>query len=313
MMLVVAVALSTATYAWFTSNTKVEASNISLTAATSIGAAFGISWTDANYSSALTGVAAPAANSFNPLVPASYSVVENSETETSVVFATATIRQEGGAEKYNTDVKVWSTTEEAKAAGERVANYNTAAKPYIWNDGTGAGQGHTSFYIKNLSTSNGQDHLYVYADVTGAASDLVRIAIFDTGKLVGILGYTYTYTAATTWDDDETYYVAVTGGYLLAEDVTSENFESKKAGLYVRSAGPIAAATYYGTVTANANVLTDNSPSSLYLDLNAFAAEEAREITVYVWLDGKVLNDDTQGTGAGINLHFDVEQPSFGA
>ena len=308
MMHVVAVALSTATYAWFTSNTKVEASTISLTAATSTGAAFGIAWTNENYGTTLADVTTPVAGSFKPLVPATYSTETNSETTTAVRFATATIKQVGGAEKYNGDVLFWDTAEAAKEAAQQAENYSTAAKPYIWNNGTV-----NSFWIKNLSTNNGQEHLYVYADVEGAGSELVRIAIFDTGKLVGILGYKYTYTSAAeaTWDEDTDYYKAVTDGYLLDETVDSSNFASKKATLYTRGETLSVTPTYYGTVTAGANVLTTQSNSSKVLDLGQFDALEAREITVYVWLDGKFLNDDTQGSAASIDLHFDVVSPSI--
>ena len=298
MMLVVAVALSTATYAWFTSNTKVEASNISLTAATSTGAAFGIAWTNENYGTSLTSVTAPVANSFKPLVPATYTTSGASQTESTVVFATATIRQEGGQEKYNTDVVSWTSS-----------GSDTAAKPYIWNNGT-----QNSFYIKNLSTSNGQEHLYVYADVTGA-SDLVRIAIFDTDKLIGILGYQYTYTSAASaesYSSTTAYYKVVNGIYIPDTTVTADNFSTKKASLYTRGTTPAVADTYYGTVTANANVLTTKANSSLSIDLGRFDASEAREIKVYVWLDGHFLNDDTQGTAANIDLHFDVTDPHAG-
>ena len=297
-MLVVAVALSTATYAWFTSNTRVEASTISLTAATSTGAAFGIAWTDEDYGTTLANVTAPEANSFKPLVPASYVTSGASQTTSSVVFATATIRQVGGDEKYNGDVVSWSSASAANAA-----------KPYIWNNGTV-----NSFYIKNLSTSNAQQHLYVFADVTGAGSELVRIAIFDTDKLVGILGYQYTYTKITTeeYDSGATYYVPITDGYKVETVADGTEFGTKKAttaGLYTRSTATTVTPVYYGTVTADADVLTTYTNSSKSIDLGQFAATEAREIKVYVWLDGKFLNDDTQGRAASIALHFDVTDP----
>ena len=91
----------------------------------------------------------------------------------------------------------------------------------------------------------------------------------------------------------------------------ADNYATKvAAGLYTRTDALSVTPVYYGTVTAGANVLTTNTDSVKYIDLGEFAALESREITVYVWLDGKYLNDDTQGTGASIDLHFDAALPT---
>ena len=77
MMIVVAVVLSTATYAWFTSNASVTASTVTLTAESSGGTALGIGWLDGTTGTTITDFA-------------------------DVTWSGATTYTDGGVAKFNT-------------------------------------------------------------------------------------------------------------------------------------------------------------------------------------------------------------------
>ena len=168
MMLVVAVALSTATYAWFTSNASVTASTVSLTAATNSAAALGIGWTG---SAAGTAIETTKADTLNPMCP---EALVPGTTLSTVNFKTATIKQEGGVRKFKT------------VGVDYALAFDDAGSPDVVD----------TFYVSNLSANNKISQITVTADIavpqsatTGVA--LVRIAIFkkvsDNYVLVGVL------------------------------------------------------------------------------------------------------------------------------
>ena len=152
MMLVVAVALSTATYAWFTSNNQVTASSITMSATVSNAPALGIGWAGGNAESAIT--LAGDATGVSPMVPASLTV---DDTTSTVAFETATTRS---------------------ANGHLVFNTPTSATPYTFTNGTA-----TAFYVSNLSKANSVTNVQVQATIAGVTenkdgSSLIRIGIF---------------------------------------------------------------------------------------------------------------------------------------
>ena len=159
MMLVVAVALSTATYAWFTSNTGVTASMVTLTASTSDSTALGIGWTGGNAGTALEVALTDA--SIDPMAPES--LVANT-TEYDVDFNTATIKNENSVLVFNDDV--------------------TSANPIVFNNGQSGASKKDTFYVKNLSGTNSIDHVTITASIAaneGNANDgssLIRAAVF---------------------------------------------------------------------------------------------------------------------------------------
>ena len=130
MMLVVAVALSTATYAWFTQNATVEASSMTLKAGVSDAAALGIGWTGSGASTSITSNVYGA--SLKPMAPTGLSV---GTTDEDVLFYTMTTKQEDGVFKFNADV-----TNENKVP------------PIVYNDN--ANDPVESFYVRNLSNAN---------------------------------------------------------------------------------------------------------------------------------------------------------------
>ena len=167
MMLVVAVALSTATYAWFTSNASVTASTVSVTAATNSAAALGIGWTGGP---AGTAIETTKADTLNPMCP---QALVPGTTLSTVNFKTATIKQEGGVRKFKT------------VGVDNALVFDNAASTAV-----------ETFYVSNLSANNKISQITVTAAIdvpqngtTGVA--LVRIAIFkkvsDNYVLVGVL------------------------------------------------------------------------------------------------------------------------------
>ena len=163
MMLVVAVALSTATYAWFTSATEVTASSITMTAGTSSSSALGIAWAPSagtpstpafnnGYGTTITAAAPSAATpGFQPAAP---TALGNSEPE----FYTAFIDAQG---------KFKSTPD-------------TQTPVYRFNDG--AQSPSNLIHVANLAAS-GSVNVNCTAEITGTNNNdgaaLIRIAIYE--------------------------------------------------------------------------------------------------------------------------------------
>ena len=165
MMLVVAVALSTATYAWFTSNNTVSASTVTLSAASSGGVALGIGWKDGTTGTSIT---ANAAASYNPMVPSALVVDTGSNTPTNfsaITWSGATIRTDGGVEKFN-------------------APYDPAPAPYQYN-GTVSAATKDIFYIENLSSSNSIPSITLTLTEVADTSSLLRVAVFTSATVDG--------------------------------------------------------------------------------------------------------------------------------
>ena len=174
MMLVVAVALSTATYAWFTSNAGVTASSVQLTAASNAGASIGIAWGTDELASAITAKAAT--GTWSPMAPATATV---GETAATVGFETATIRS------YN---------------GNYVFNGPGDATPFDYESQTSQ----KFFRVANTSTSNAATVTMTLRDITGnqAAADtnnLLRVGVFTSTTSNG----TYTLRAILSVTDHQ--------------------------------------------------------------------------------------------------------------
>ena len=170
MMLVVAVALSTATYAWFTSNATVSASQVTLTADSASGTALGIGWYGGTTGTSIQ-TAAPS-GSLAPMIPAAINTTQNSETALSAFsFAGSTIYTSGGISMFN---------------AENQTNNVYARTPYTLTQSSAS---ETVFYLENLSGTKDITSITLTATIAGDAKDLVRIAIFTCGT-------TYSATAA---------------------------------------------------------------------------------------------------------------------
>ena len=144
MMLVVAVALSTATYAWFTSNATVSATSISLTAGVNEADALGIGWLGGD---AGTSIDAKVSGTLAPMAPATLSgSTKTGATSGNVTFSTKTTKQEDSVIVFNT--------------GDA-----ESVDPITFGNGTV-----NAFYVKNLSPANTVSKITVTARFTGDAT-----------------------------------------------------------------------------------------------------------------------------------------------
>lgn len=306
MMLVVAVALSTATYAWFTSNAKVEASNISISAQTSNAPSLAIAWgaAEPTFGTALTSINAPAA--FYPIAPATLDIEGDDQSLASQNYYSATIRTEGQATFNAAGLATWA---EGSAANN--------ATPYYLSTGSGENEIKT-IILKNNSTVTNMSAVTISADITGSAAKLVRIAVYKsdgeqtpTYKLVDVLGYNYTYTAAVenAFDNTKTYYEKDAHNHYVVKSIANaEAYAAALSNLYTRDADPsnTAAGATYGTISGNNTTVASMSSYSCKtsFSVGALSATATMELKVVIWLDGLALDDETQGFDGTINLSF---------
>lgn len=272
MMLVVAVALGTSTYAWFTSNATVTASTVTLTAATNSNAALGISWTEGDYGTALT--AELSSGDLQPMAPTAYTVgtttaVDNTNS-TKIAFNTATIRSDP------TNGMVFG------AAG-------SPATPYTWNDNT-----HYSFHVKNLAPANTTNlNVTITATISGAAADLARVAIFKDDVLLGVVANRVAATGDTQASGVKYYESATSATY-----VTGDGTSAIPANSYVDA--KVAVGTI-GSGDIVANFPTVDAVASVSYTLNA---NTDSEITVIMWLDGGLFDETRSAETATVGLTF---------
>ena len=309
MMLVVAVALSTATYAWFTSNSSVKATAVTMYADTNSAASIGISWTDGAYGPALE-AESPASTFY--YAPTAISSLTANTAISSINWTSATIKDVAGNATFNNDV--------ITAAGSG----STDDLVYTWNDGTGSGKGHTSFYIHNGSTANTLSAVTATVTITGAAAPFIRVGFFkydstaSAFKLKGVITDAYVYTTATGTSENGVKYYKAEG----AEVLTGNGTDAIPANSFTRAARGATNNAALGTATANetvASTITDTAISTsvdlggLDVDTNA---GDAMQLKVLVWMDGSALNDDTATNShltASVVLHFDATRGAYTA
>ena len=320
MMLVVAVALSTATYAWFTSNANVQATAVTFTAATNTEDSIAIAWTgNDNPGTILT--AGTAGTSMRPMVP---ETLTDHETTSAVVFKTGKLYTSAGVPTFkdvtSTDVAavIWAT------------NDNGAASPVAAD----------SFYIKNNSTANVVTNIKVTATITP------NYIACTNGELAAA-GYTYYSRTGTGTDQDPYVYTqeTVTAGTTVVSDFfktcastvrvavftrdltelgttdTSSNFllrgvfaSTASADTYLATAqfaNDLSQTTYASTAANKRSGTVTAADGSASFNLcydggtaHTLKAQGIVEVKVLVWMDGEALTDNTQGAAADVALGF---------
>ena len=169
MMLVVAVALSTATYAWFTSNDAVTATTVTLTAESSSGAALGIAWNGGTTGTLITAndpATTQPVTKYKPMIPSALTVAtDNTATNlANVTWSGATKRMDGSVEKFN-------------------APYTSLA-PYQYN-GTVSSEAVDIFYIENLSDTNNIASITMSLNSVSDTNAFLRVAVFTSASASG--------------------------------------------------------------------------------------------------------------------------------
>ena len=274
MMLVVAVALSTATYAWFTSNATVTASTISMKAEVNGASSLGIGWLggDAN-----TSIAFANYEILKPMAPNDLSV---GTTTSDVIFRSATIKEENSTEKFNNDkadsyvVATGLTVGESSVVGKYLKEggyyvpatgvaaegktyYTKNFAPIVFNNGSGV----QAFYVKNTSHTNAIGTITVSANFTQNNA--------------------YILTQDTTFLDGTTYYTTADQG---------ENFTPAE----VTVGDSVTADTYYEKVTANDMIRVAIFTKAAYVNGSGTPAATYTLLGVL----GSAATDPTAVTGA---------------
>ena len=319
MMLVVAVALSTATYAWFTSNTQVTASTVTMTAATNENDSIFIKWDGGSYEKDI--VTTKSYSSLSPMIPNELVVNQTTigEGAHQISFQTAGLTTVNGISTFkDVSSEVSGVYFATGAAPDSPANVNT-------------------LFIKNTSTANVVNNIKVTATFTPT---LIECAA---GELA-VNGYTY----YGSNDDTDVLAEQPTAGTAVPEGAYKATVELIRVAVFTRDLTTVgtndttsdyilrgvlantASATYFGTI-ANGNSQQDFKNSANKVTgtvdfssntINAVAgatgfnicfdggvahtlkAEGEVEIKVLMWLDGEALNDNTQGAIAKVGLTF---------
>ena len=306
-MLVVAVALSTATYAWFTSNSQVSASTITMTAAINGEASIGISWTNADFSSSID-AASPEGKSF---VPTAISSKTANALFEEMVWSSATVRSEDGTPTFN-DAHVTEIT-----SGDISGNVFSGNDliTYTYTDGEDTPS--TTIYINNSSTTNDLASIVAKVAITGEARAFMRVAIFRNDgsegafQLKGIMADRYTYTAASGTSESGVKYYNAAGTEVLTGDGTTQIPE----GSFTRDNATGNSSTAVGTVITDDAVATDITAQNTDYSINcgALTHTSTMALKVVVWMDGTLLTDASAGTAqarktATIALTFDASR-----
>jgi len=327
MMLVVAVALSTATYAWFTSNVQVTANTITMTAGTSQSSALGIEWTasnqeagdplfNAHYTTDIDSVA-PAtyittlaqAGGFQPAAPV---LLDTISDQSAPVFKTAFVNAQGEFKSNGNTTEVY-----------RFANYENAAAA------TSASDTYSNLiHVANLAQSGSQT-LYLTASITQHFEATTAVEIANTA--------TYTYYNANKEAITPTNGEALGAAGYKVETAKDGSALVRIAVYEVTGTSPSEAYTYKGLLgkTAAVDGDEDGNPdpntvegaieigddaidlitacTTTELNLGSIAAQSDKAYAIYVWLDGAAFDEAQSLKTADISLTFSTAKVSGGA
>ena len=244
MLLVIAVALSTATYAWFTSNASVTASTVTLNAESSGGTALGIGWYGSTTGTSIT---ANSASNYKPMVPSALSV--GNTALSAITWSGATIYTDGGVAKFN-------------------APYSPAPVPYQYNGTVGASTVDV-FYIENLSQANAINTVTMILSDVVDANDLLRVAVFTSNAYNGT--FTLQAVLGKSANLDTEWGSITTAGQVVADLCTTE---VPTVTSYVVSNIPAQGKVYFKVIAWLDGVALDDSTASSTstLGLNFLAA-----------------------------------------
>lgn len=311
MVVLLIVALSTATFAWFTASSTVQTNTSTIAAATSSSANLTLSWSDtlAGQSTiSLISGAGQAADKWDPMVP---------KTSPSNVLVPAVADDEGTNDIDETAAEIPITTLAAfstsGAFNTQYIKFNNPTIPQFIADGTntapwvinsidsGASVLNSAIYVHNKNTNAAANNVTISATIsrhgtTIDASDALRIAVF-------VVPYT---------------------------DANNDGvFEATEAGTsaYVGTLAKNAAANVrYGAITENAytraSVSTEVGEGKAFAEavaspLNDYAAvtsinlgnipvDGVLGVQIAVWYDGAVLDSTIAGGFADFVLNFNM-------
>ena len=326
MMLVVAVALSTATYAWFTSNASVTASTVTMTAAVNEEDSIFIKWDGGAYGDTIATTRSYGSDVLKPMVP------------NEIVTNQTTIYESGAAGAHDIGFKTAGLT--TVAGVSTFTNVTSAAGVYFANGATeDATSNKDIIWIKNTSTANVVHNINVKATFTPtylecSEGELARAGYIYYSKE----GDVYTELAeqpTVNVDVVEDYYKATVNLVRVAiftRDLTATGTNDTSSAYILRGvlANTASAPTYFGNITDNTSQEAFAGSTAPYASntiaavagstgvnicydggtAHTLAAQGEVEIKVLMWLDGEALNDNTQGAVAKVALEFSAVSAS---
>lgn len=276
MLLVSAIMVSTATFAWFSMNTTVEASGMQLTAVTPVNLLIceTNSATESDWSNSIefdvdqfgTGKLYPASTAD----ATTFNAIENTGN---YIGSGA-----GGVAENSTSFQATSVITNSGAIAENVDGYFAVYNFYIKL--SEAQTGTTNVYLSNLNV--------VQTDGTGNIVPAVRFAVFANDTLKRI----YAPNGA------DASYTAVSGS-VSEGDLYSAIVAASQTTAMVSSTG--AAPTNYRTAVANGDI-TENENDYIVLPAESAAAVA---IKVVVWIEGQDTHCNNNVTGNAFSIDFD--------
>ena len=266
MILVVAVALSTATYAWFTSNTTVTANEVTMTAGTSQTTALGIAWaqgaSNADYGTSIDSKT-PSTTQDGGFQPAAPLLLDTVDDHSEPQFFTQFIDAQGYFKGAGISTAVYRFTQDAQS--------NASNK--IW--------------VANLAQSGAQT-VYLKATIGGAGAALVRIAVYEVTEVTepsAATNYTYKGLLSATPANTDTAEGEITG--------TVSNVK--------QAASDLLTATSTGELNLGSLDAQDAKAYAVYVWLDGAAFDEAqssKQATIELTFS---TTKSTQGTVTEIN------------
>jgi len=270
MVVMLIVALSVGTFAWYTARETVTANDAVVGTATSKESAIAIGWTAGASSSS---VSFGAKDDLRPMIP----------TSAPASGASLPSFQEAQLELQGTD---------------RIIKNVVSATPWEQVAASGDPAASTTLFVKNLSETqdvnvypvvtipehqegdNPETPEITETDWVGDLNHLLRVAIWVEGG-EGESAYMH----LGTWGDG-----TVSSAY--AVDMDNDNYLNKNENL----------------VTVNANKITLTSSGSRVADTTfQLTATQEKQIYIFAWIEGTALTSGLSGLSAGFDVEFKVD------
>ena len=306
MMLVVAVALSTATYAWFTSNNSVTASTVTMTAHVADASSISIGWEGGAAGTLLTAVAG------DPLFP--MCPVELSGTNASTVaFYRANVDSNT---QFETPAAATPYTYTSSASKDAFFINNDSPSQAVKIDVTATIADITTSALSDATVLNPGKTYYTWAETPASSGLYVATAIATNAYNNGTTTVAQAKTAlsATAIYDRKPIgkYVRVAIFASTAQDTIGETL-AKTAftykGLLGYDGNGSTSDTAMGTISAGAapsTVANKVASSSSVEVIGSLAGNKAVYLVVKVWIDGQSFTQEEGLAEATVALSFDA-------
>lgn len=220
MVVLLVVAISTATFAWYTSNTQVNVTDTVINSAESADASIEFVWKNSNsvvYRG--TSIAFSSGDAIKPMVPTKNPVAD----DTSMSFVGATVSTDGETfTAASSGETPWSQNYTSVADAD--ASPDPVTDPYNIPEGVTVNE----LFIANSATTGAGADLKITATITGDLANALRIAVFFQDS-TGTLKYKGTLANSA----DATNHAGTDGSWsadaLVADEISSDGYTATAA------------------------------------------------------------------------------------